>query len=239
MKVCKKIEPNTCNNKKTSGGHNESFFSSSTTTCAKLANKKELCFYNFAIKNKLSILDYMPVMHSLCVMNGKPYIELENLKAGMKSPHELDIKLGKHSADYQDLRELGMNHFDAFMKATRMRSANVITELTDYKWSPRSRDFVGVPHQLVFSEYFNCSSGDLARAKMILEVKKIIDAMKELLTMRIHGMSILFIYDRDQPSNVRVKLIDFAHATSIMRKNDSINYIIAGLESLLVFMQLH
>lgn len=217
---------------KDSAGHPGIFLSTHNgARCAKRANDVEMAFYEHAQRARLPILKHMPKMYTKCTHKGGAYIEFENMKRGMQSPVELDIKLGKFSADWNDLVAQGLSYFRVAFKTVYRTVANVVSGRITRHFAPARFKWAHVrdPHA-AFRDFFQ-GGQRAARARIVPRLRAIAEALRQTPHLRTVGMSVLLVYDRSNPDKVNVKLIDFAHTMPVDRAHPSQGYAVSGIEN--------
>lgn len=106
-----------------SGGH-DVFKNVGKYKCAKKTNKTEIHFYEELYKAKSALIKHIPKYYG----HEKNFIYLENIKSHFKHPVAIDIKLGKHTVDYSQLRkEQKMEVIPAVIKTIRLGIVDLFT----------------------------------------------------------------------------------------------------------------
>jgi hypothetical protein len=223
------LDKNLCRDNN-SVGHKD-LFSIDKYTCVKKTNLVEYKFYKHVIKNNLKIKQHIPKFKGLYNTN---YIQFENIKANMKKPKEIDIKLGKHTVNFQNLRDQNMHLVKAIVKTSKMVIRNTLTNrYVDYFASSNNK-YIGLDPKTMFKKYFGTHHE--IKSHVVKKIKQIIIALNELQNIRIIGMSLLIVYDQDNPKNIKVKLIDFAHTMFVDDHHKSLDHVIKGLENIITYL---
>jgi hypothetical protein len=203
--------------------------------CAKQTNTIEMDFYDYVKRMKASLLKHMPKLYTKCTHDGKRFVEFENLKRGMQAPIELDIKLGKHTADRGDLEAQGLSNFRIAYKImfsavvnTASGRRNTYFAPTRFNLTKKSRDPVAV-----FKAFFKDCTDPGVREGVLRDLKGCADAFRAMPPLRTVGVSVLMVYDQKRPSlPVQIKLIDFAHTVPVKNPHKSHAYTVAGIENM-------
>lgn len=230
MQPCAISSRNLCQSKN-SGGHLGSILSVGTQYCAKRlssggrgnAKDKERMFYEqvWAVNSTYRWLrPFIPRYKGLCTHQDARYSVMQNLKAGMVQPRELDIKLGKATAARAEIKEASSRlgalwkkfRHSVLDRSTGSSSKGFRAEgVSDWKGSKFSL-MRAVPEE-VWALYFQGHLGVVKQVLKALErlIRVIAEHGHQLYLM---GSSILILYDAEQGERARplVKLIDFAHS---------------------------
>jgi len=230
--ICTKTKKNLCKDEKSIGYTD--LFSTDKYTCAKKTNNVEYNFYKHVIENSLKIKDHIPKLKGVCNFNKTKYIQVENLKANMKKPIELDIKLGKHTVDFQNLKDQNMSWVSAIYKTSKIALRDKFDSRHIHHFGTSHVDYWGLKPNDMFDKFFGQNQKTKLRVRN--KIKKIIGSLQELKNIRIIGMSLFIVYDFDKPENVKVKLIDFAHTMFVDKHHKSQDYVIHGLENIMTYL---
>lgn len=217
---CKISKQNYCQGKN-SGGHPGTILSIDTRFCAKRTTaqvNRERLFYEkvWADNSEFAWLRFaLPKYKGLCHHNQSLYSVLQNLKAGMDSPKELDIKLGKASASKQELKDKA-SLISAVVKKNRHKVLDRVTisHLFGFRvegvsgWRGSKIELMRTEPEIVWGKYFSSEAVRLQVLAQLRRIIKAVDAHQHQLYMM--GSSILIVHDPDT-EKVVVKLIDFEH----------------------------
>jgi len=227
---------NMCQTKE-SAGHPGTILGLVDKTCAKRANQAEYDFYLYARKHKLPILKHMPKMYGICSHGDGMYMRVENIKVGMKQPVELDVKLGKFSSDYGDMRDQGVSFLRALYKSTVRTLANVGQGRISRNFAPAKFSFSTLSPRSAFRKFVEGNGGnDKTREEIVLKLNAIVDDLRKIkINIRMIGVSLLIAYDAANPSKVQVKMIDFAHTMPVNEASHSLQYVISGIENIIPY----
>jgi hypothetical protein len=227
-KICNVSEENYCQDK-SSGGHQGTIFSPDKETCAKIVNLEglEYKFYK-NLDPSSSLYEFLPKYNDVCYRDEKPYIMLENLKAGLEEPIAIDIKFGFQTSSSQimKIKKLTkkfikrMKHglLDRYTNSSkfgfRVEGAKLGVKLS--KLELMKQDIFKT-----FSLYFAKDKDDKALMSFIKNLKKFINKAnnEEFRNYRLIGASILFIYDGKNPNETKFKIIDFDNSIILDKQN--------------------
>jgi hypothetical protein len=216
------------------------------TWLIKSTNPTEMAFYRASHAKEIS--DFMPKHGGRARLQDNE-IRIENIKAGMREPKLMDIKIGSRTVSKEELLESGSTDFAAWHKRNKMRFADVLTGSQfrgyrviaydgDTSWT---RFATGVkPPSWSFAEFFG--GHRLTELFAIGQLVKLSEA-QALRSYKIVAGSVIICYDAENPHNVQVKLIDFAHSSIGPADDpDIIKYsqlFLAGLTTLITDMRAH
>lgn len=256
-KACPISKQNTCQSK-TSGGHPGTILSVGKGLCAKKIKMsddldKERVFYEQVWQQSSFLLPLRPIIpkwKGTCTYNDNLYAVIENLKAGMVEPVELDIKIGQSTASYRELLDKAPA-VNAQIKKLRHKVLDRIT--TSHKlgfrieassfWRQSKMKLMKTDPVSVLQTYFATRPAVMkAVHRKLVKLLQVVQKHREHLYLV--GSSILIIYDKTGTSKkVVVKMLDFAHSevgtiskTSSQHTKTMDRYI-EGLETLIGLLQ--
>ena len=242
-KSCKFDKVNRCQ-KEGSAGHLGTIKSVKKKYCAKIINSSENKEYQFYEKNcgdeKRPICEFMPDYDGLCVDNKLKYVVLEDLTKGMSNPQVMDIKMGKITASYTQLKgkkkKLSSKKKLKFLsKKIRHKIVALITISNKYGFratsipstKKRTRLSIGMlKPQKMFSIYFDNDKSNKALNSLIKKLTKLNNFVQseEFNEYSFVGSSLLFVYDgtKNKRGNVNLSIIDFfrSRQSKRMTKNE-------------------
>lgn len=220
------------------GGHGQilsvKHLDSNIDCVAKPVFKKEDNFYR--IMSKTPLASCIPKYCGKSQFNGQEYLLIEDLTAGFTSPCIADLKLGTRSYEIGVSESKMKKQIQNMSKSTTPKYAVRIIDVCMRKngelvkhWD---RNYGKKASLASFIDTLNKFIPISRKQEFIDKVETIITKLtktKEIYpACRLYSASLLIVYDSDQNSEIRVALIDFAHAYSDITNSggnvDSIEY---------------
>lgn len=223
---------------KGSGGHQGTILSVKDIYCAKVvssdSNVEDKLEYKFLNdkKNQELFSGFIPKFMGLCNKNDKKYLVIENLKYGLKEPVVIDIKVGYQTFNKNILLLAGKPAVIKGLKQgiidknSKSGSMGFRAEGMEGAGKSFSKSELKKMKPEIFLKHFLSKDKDNKAINVIInklnKFRNIVQSSK-YDNYLMAGSSMLILYDAKNPSDARVKIIDFANSYRYDKITDPID----------------
>jgi hypothetical protein len=227
------------------GGHADAFLVKNPGQLMKKAGKAERSFYLETLPKVDGLAAFCPKCYGVHEENGVAYTIMEDLCHGFTKPSVADIKIGLSSvgedADEEKQRKMGAKDAISTSATLGIRFTGMVVYNAQEdsfakfgkKWGHLLKEAEFNPSLLRF---FTRDDPKVTRALLesaIAQVEAVYKWFESQHSLRFFSSSLLFVYDGANPTELRVKMIDFAHVFPIRNESERDDNYLFGVKELL------
>jgi len=227
------------------GGHADAFLVKKPGQLMKKAGKAERAFYLETLPKVEGLAAFCPQCYGVHEENGVLYTIMEDLCFGFSKPTVADIKMGVSSvgedADEEKQRKMGAKDAISTSATLGMRFTGMVVYDSHNdtfvkfgkKWGHVLKEPEFTPSLLRYFTHEDPKVTNRLLQSAVSQVEAVYAWFSSQHSLRFFSSSLLFVFDGANPTELRVKMIDFAHVFPIRNENERDDNYLVGLKELL------